>query len=97
MCIPPCLHSCDLCSPHNLCHVNFQSEDAEQWTIFTAALAAEKVPLTIHDYRQRLMYLRRLDHSIVHVIQPVGPFTKVVQSDIVALLDKFFQKFRKCF
>ncbi|KAK7107774.1 small subunit processome component 20 homolog [Littorina saxatilis] len=56
-----------------------QDNKAEEdpWTIFTVALAAEKVPLSMRDYRQRLMYLRKLDHNIVHAIMPAGPFSKM--------------------
>ncbi|KAL8599182.1 hypothetical protein ACOMHN_007898 [Nucella lapillus] len=53
------------------------NQDEEQWTSFSLALAAEKVPLTVRDYRRRLMYLRKLDHSLVRGVMPAGPFTKM--------------------
>ncbi|XP_076467049.1 small subunit processome component 20 homolog [Babylonia areolata] len=54
-----------------------QTKDEEPWTVFTLALAAERVPLTVRDYRQRLLYLRKLDHGLVHSAMPAGPFTKM--------------------
>ncbi|XP_025097744.1 small subunit processome component 20 homolog [Pomacea canaliculata] len=46
-------------------------------TIFSVSLAAEKTPLSVQDSRQRLMHLRKLDHSLVHVIMPAGSFAKM--------------------
>ena len=54
-----------------------QDEETEKWTIFTASLSAERVPLTVQQYRQKLMYLRKLEHSIIGALMPPGDFHDV--------------------
>ncbi|XP_060070430.1 small subunit processome component 20 homolog [Ylistrum balloti] len=54
--------------------------------VFQTCLNAELVPLSVHDYRQRLLYLQRLDFSNVQNSVPDGPFSKVAVRYLIGSL-----------
>ncbi|XP_033739688.1 small subunit processome component 20 homolog isoform X2 [Pecten maximus] len=60
--------------------------EADRDSVFQTCLNAELVPLTVQDYRQRLLYLQRLDYSNVQNSIPQGPFTKVAARYLIGSL-----------
>ncbi|XP_021355382.1 small subunit processome component 20 homolog [Mizuhopecten yessoensis] len=51
--------------------------EADRDNVFETCLKAELVPLTVQDYRQRQLFLQRLDFSCVQNSVPAGPFREV--------------------
>lgn len=60
--------------------------EADRDSVFQTCLNAELVPLSVQDYRQRLLYLQRLDYSNVQNALPQGPFTKVAARYLIGSL-----------
>ena len=54
-----------------------QQQNIEQIGLFEICLEAEKVPVTVQTYREKLRLLHKLSHDIVSCQLPVGPFDKV--------------------
>ncbi|XP_023930047.1 small subunit processome component 20 homolog [Lingula anatina] len=54
-----------------------EDENTVQTSIFSICLAAEMIPITVQDYREKLMHLRKLDFEVVEHNIPVGPFKEV--------------------
>ncbi|XP_064627386.1 small subunit processome component 20 homolog [Lineus longissimus] len=55
-----------------------EDQNMEQVCVFTICLEAEKVPLSVQNYREKLIYLRKLEHGSVQNNLPMEPlFAKV--------------------
>ncbi|XP_005089362.1 small subunit processome component 20 homolog isoform X2 [Aplysia californica] len=52
------------------------NDDVKRENVFTTLWTAEKMVPTVHNYREKLIYLRRLEHGMVLKCLPEGPFTK---------------------
>ncbi|XP_018603010.1 small subunit processome component 20 homolog [Scleropages formosus] len=61
-------------------------EDSETQTAFAVCLQAELVPATVHDYREKLLHLRKLRHDLVQRVLPRGPFQEVPLRYLIAML-----------
>jgi U3 small nucleolar RNA-associated protein 20 len=58
----------------------------EQIGIFQICLAAEEIPTAVHTYREKLVPLHKLEHSIVQNQIPIGPYKKVALHFLIAHL-----------
>lgn len=66
---------------------NLESEGAEErQSVFTILLQAELVPATVHDYREKLLHLRRLRHDLVSTSVSSSPFQEVPLRYLIAML-----------
>ncbi len=52
-------------------------QEIEQIGVFKICLSAEQTLTTVHTYRDKLVHLRKLDHSIMQNQLPIGPYKKV--------------------
>uniref|UniRef100_A0AAR2JK74 UTP20 small subunit processome component n=1 Tax=Pygocentrus nattereri TaxID=42514 RepID=A0AAR2JK74_PYGNA len=55
-------------------------------TVFAICLQAEQIPATVQDYREKLLYLRKLRHDLVQPCLPQGPFCEVPLRYLIAML-----------
>ncbi|KAJ1163535.1 hypothetical protein NDU88_003993 [Pleurodeles waltl] len=66
---------------------NPESAGAEEHqSVFAILLQAELVPATVHDYREKLLHLRRLRHDLVSSSVSNGPFQEVPIRYLLAML-----------
>ncbi|XP_041354948.1 small subunit processome component 20 homolog [Gigantopelta aegis] len=70
-----------------------QVEDvtSDRLSVFEICLAAERCPLSVYNYRDRLMHLQKLDHGLVQSCIPAGPFSKV---PLLYLIGSVFLNFK---
>nr|XP_015207377.1 PREDICTED: small subunit processome component 20 homolog [Lepisosteus oculatus] len=61
-------------------------ERVETQTVFAISLQAELVPATVHDYREKLLHLRKLRHDLVQTALPRGAFQEVPLRYLIAML-----------
>ncbi|KAK6482713.1 small subunit processome component 20-like protein [Huso huso] len=61
-------------------------ESTEMQSVFTISLQAELVPATVHDYREKLLHLRKLRHDLVQAALPKGSFQEVPLSYLIGML-----------
>ncbi|KAG9345665.1 hypothetical protein JZ751_008809 [Albula glossodonta] len=61
-----------------------ESEDTQ--TVFRLCLQAELVPATLHDYREKLLHLRKLRHDLVQPALPRGSFQQVPLRYLIGML-----------
>ncbi|XP_036373482.1 small subunit processome component 20 homolog [Megalops cyprinoides] len=61
-------------------------EAVETQTVFRLCLQAELVPATLHDYREKLLHLRKLRHDLVQPALPTGPFQQVPLRYLIGML-----------
>lgn len=61
-------------------------ESTEMQSVFTISLQAELVPATVHDYREKLLHLRKLRHDLVQGALPKGSFQEVPLSYLIGML-----------
>ncbi|MBN3321955.1 UTP20 protein, partial [Atractosteus spatula] len=54
--------------------------------VFAISLQAELVPATVHDYREKLLHLRKLRHDLVQTALPRGAFQEVPLRYLIAML-----------
>ncbi|XP_074650347.1 small subunit processome component 20 homolog [Tubulanus polymorphus] len=65
------LMSLRILSQFPLRYPTLEDQGAEQLGVFRICLEAELVPLTVHHYRTKLMYLQKLECNIVYINLPV--------------------------
>ncbi|MBN3281355.1 UTP20 protein, partial [Polyodon spathula] len=63
-----------------------EDEGTEMQSVFTISLQAELVPATVHDYREKLLHLRKLRHDLVQAALPKGSFQEVPLSYLIGML-----------
>ncbi|XP_036433359.1 small subunit processome component 20 homolog [Colossoma macropomum] len=64
-----------------------EGEDSSRMqTVFAICLQAEQIPATVQDYREKLLYLRKLRHDLVQPCLPQGPFCEVPLRYLIAML-----------
>ncbi|KAL4612676.1 hypothetical protein GN956_G22842 [Arapaima gigas] len=61
-------------------------EEAKLQTVFAVCLQAELVHATVHNYREKLLHLRKLRHDLVQRVLPQGPFQQVPLRYLIAML-----------
>ncbi|MBN3303699.1 UTP20 protein, partial [Amia calva] len=61
-------------------------ERLEVQSVFVISLQAELVPATVHDYREKLLHLRKLRHDLVQVTLPGGAFQEVPLRYLIGML-----------
>ncbi|XP_064199288.1 small subunit processome component 20 homolog [Anguilla rostrata] len=61
-------------------------ESVEMQSVFRLCLQAELVPATLHDYREKLLHLRKLRHDLVQPALPRGPFQQVPLRYLIGML-----------
>ncbi|XP_007893650.2 small subunit processome component 20 homolog [Callorhinchus milii] len=55
-------------------------------SVFAILLQAELVPATVHDYREKLLHLRKLRHDLVQPCIPEGPYQVVPLWYLIGML-----------
>uniref|UniRef100_UPI00398E4C32 small subunit processome component 20 homolog n=1 Tax=Pristiophorus japonicus TaxID=55135 RepID=UPI00398E4C32 len=55
-------------------------------SVFAILLQAELVPATVHDYREKLLHLRKLRHDLVQPCVPEGPYYEVPLQYLIGML-----------
>ncbi|XP_069760571.1 small subunit processome component 20 homolog isoform X2 [Narcine bancroftii] len=66
------------------------ASDEVRQSVFVTLLQAELVPETVHDYREKLLHLRRLRHDLVQQYIPEGPYDEVPLQYLIGMLYKNF-------
>ncbi|XP_061106872.1 small subunit processome component 20 homolog isoform X1 [Conger conger] len=61
-------------------------ESVETQSVFRLCLQAELVPASLHDYREKLLHLRKLRHDLVQRALPRGPFQQVPLRYLIGML-----------
>ncbi|GCB68829.1 hypothetical protein scyTo_0000958 [Scyliorhinus torazame] len=60
--------------------------DGDLQSVFAILLQAELVPATVHDYREKLLHLRKLRHDLVQMCVPDGPYDEVPLQYLIGML-----------
>ncbi|XP_048404834.1 small subunit processome component 20 homolog [Stegostoma tigrinum] len=60
--------------------------DGDLQSVFAILLQAELVPATVHDYREKLLHLRKLRHDLVQPCIPEGPYDEVPLQYLIGML-----------
>ncbi|XP_067906298.1 small subunit processome component 20 homolog isoform X2 [Heterodontus francisci] len=60
--------------------------DGDLQSVFAILLQAELVPATVHDYREKLLHLRKLRHDLVQPCVPDGPCYEVPLQYLIGML-----------
>ncbi|XP_067855315.1 small subunit processome component 20 homolog [Heptranchias perlo] len=60
--------------------------DGDLQSVFAILLQAELVPATVHDYREKLLHLRKLRHDLVQPCVPEGPYCEVPLQYLIGML-----------
>ncbi|XP_031318808.2 small subunit processome component 20 homolog [Camelus dromedarius] len=61
-------------------------ELSERQSVFAILRQAELVPATVNDYREKLLYLRKLRHDVVQTAVPDGPLQEVPLRYLLGML-----------
>ncbi|KAF7667571.1 hypothetical protein LDENG_00057170 [Lucifuga dentata] len=69
-------------------------ESVEVQPVFAVCLQAELVPASVHDYREKLLHLRKLRHDLVQRSLPQGPQGSFQQVPLHYLIAMLFVNFR---
>ncbi|XP_051911593.1 small subunit processome component 20 homolog [Hippocampus zosterae] len=69
-------------------------ESMEAQPVFAMCLQAELVPASLQDYREKLLYLRKLRHDLVQRSLPQGPHCTFQQVPLRYLLAMLFVNFK---
>ncbi|XP_031599328.1 small subunit processome component 20 homolog [Oreochromis aureus] len=69
-------------------------DNVEVQSVFAVCLQAELVPASVHDYREKLLHLRKLRHDLVPRSLPRGPPGTVQQVPLRYLIAMLFVNFR---
>jgi hypothetical protein len=79
-----------------MCHLTFLVyivlQDFEVLDVFKICLCAETTPANVHEYREKLRHLQKLDYTTVQNSIPAGPFSQVKSLpliDLYVLLNPF--------
>ncbi|XP_069485978.1 small subunit processome component 20 homolog [Ambystoma mexicanum] len=65
---------------------NPEERTEELQSVFATLLQAELVPATVHDYREKLLHLRRLRHDLLPASASCGSFQEVPLRYLLAML-----------
>ncbi|XP_078064846.1 small subunit processome component 20 homolog, partial [Mustelus asterias] len=60
--------------------------DGDLQSVFAILLQAELIPATVHDYREKLIHLRKLRHDLVQPCIPEGPYDEVPLQYLIGML-----------
>ncbi|XP_029019229.1 small subunit processome component 20 homolog [Betta splendens] len=69
-------------------------DNADVQPVFAVCLQAELVPASVHDYREKLLHLRKLRHDLVQRCLPQGPPGTFQQVPLRYLIAMLFINFR---
>ncbi|XP_076304449.1 small subunit processome component 20 homolog isoform X2 [Tachypleus tridentatus] len=68
-----------------------EDKNLKQTSVFRICLEAEKIPLTVQDYREKLKHLQKLEYRLVQKNLPIGPFERVPVCFLLGSLYNNFQ------
>uniref|UniRef100_A0AAX7VDC5 UTP20 small subunit processome component n=1 Tax=Astatotilapia calliptera TaxID=8154 RepID=A0AAX7VDC5_ASTCA len=69
-------------------------DNVEVQSVFAVCLQAQLVPASVHDYREKLLHLRKLRHDLVPRSLPRGPPGTIQQVPLRYLIAMLFVNFR---